>query len=107
MPCFTERTVTLDFTVADEGVLLRALDAIGLAAHVNADLADIARRIVETGRLSITGATMTQDRAEEWARKLKVAYAEDAVKTAAKKFGWNVTVDQKNPQVLNLGRRSF
>lgn len=105
MPCWTERTVTLDLKVADEGVLVRALKATGLAIHAGLSPQMLARRIVETG--TITFINVEEDRAQELAARVKVAYANEAVRTAAKRFGWTTAKSTVVQGAVELTRKSF
>lgn len=104
MPCDTQRTVTLDLTVADRGVLLRALEACGLRAHVGYDLGRSADQIIATGEVRFTGAYMSEERALELAGQLKRAYAVEAVKTAAERYGYEWASSAEAPLHLELGQ---
>jgi hypothetical protein len=91
MPCDQQRTYGLAFEAADQGVLERALQQSGLHVHAGGSVTALAASIIRTGQVRFTGAYMTEARAEELATQLRVAYANEAIKTAAKRYGWTVT----------------
>jgi hypothetical protein len=106
MPCYTTRTITLDFKAADAELLAKAMDKAGLRAHGVGDLLNLARRVVQTGQISFTGSTMTEAKALELAGATQRAYAAEVVQYAAKRFGFNVKASQDQRQ-FTLTKRSF
>ena len=105
MPCYTTRTITLDFKAADAELLAKALEKAGLRNHAQGrSLIDLARRVIADGKISIAG--VSEERAIELVGKAKVAYAAEVVQFAGRKFGFNVkaSADQRR---FTLNKRTF
>ncbi len=113
MPCYTERTVSVALNVADEGVLTRALTALGYT-----DISRAADRLtaltptgklvtIRAGQVEMTGEYMTRSLVEKISADIHQAYGREAVQTAAKRYGFTVTRDKQDANHFTLGRRGF
>jgi hypothetical protein len=108
MPCYTNRTIGVELKdVGDQARLVRALQAAGLHSHTSASLETVAAQVIATGRISLTGSSMTRERAEELTGKVKVAYATETVREIGRRFGFTVNQNQQQPTKFNLNRRAF
>ena len=96
MPCDMVRTVTCEMQNADLSVLTKALEALGYSVRAASGARTgtgiqfsrngepVGSYSKSTGKLSIRGtAGLTADR-------VKKEYASQAVKVAARKYGWRV-----------------
>lgn len=112
MPCYTERTVTVALEAADIEVLGRALKGLGFTNVIERDGAwsavttDGDRIYIGDGTVSLRGSTVSRRSVEAVAGSIKRAYAAEAVRTAAKRYGWNVKTNPQTGQ-LTLNRKSF
>jgi hypothetical protein len=114
MPCYTQRTVSVELKTADAGVLLRALAAAGFE-NVRADAYGAihfrtqsgARAVIVDGAVEMTGEYVQQRAAENVARDVKRAYAAEAVRTAAKKSGWGLATSKKTGGKMTLTRKAW
>lgn len=112
MPCYTERTVSVALNVADEGVLTRALTALGAtdisrAADRLTAIIDGQLITIREGQVEMTGAYITRAVVERMSATIHQAYGREAVQTAAKRFGFTVTRDKADANHFTLGRRTF
>lgn len=107
MPCDTIRTTTLDLNVADEGVLLRGLRATGWEVRTSDDMLNAYRRTTGDAFSVTHGQITVRAGREAIADEVKQAYAQEAVRTAAKKYGFTVKVDAKDAAHVTLSRRGF
>lgn len=106
MPCYTIRTVSFALKGADRAVLVRGLKAAGF--RVNEYEGSIAAYTKQGIPVSISGGVISvQEGYEHVAAQVNKAYATEAVKTAAARFGFKVTQDTRDQQHLTLNRRSF
>ena len=100
MPCYTVRTVSLDFGAADEGLLGRAASALGMEYHPG-------RRQVTTPEgyviNLVDGKAMSVESAAASINALRVQYAKEAVNYAAAKLGWQRTVKSPTKTSLRKG----
>ena len=83
MPCYEVRTTTVEFRAVDAELLAEALMDTGLASD-RAQAHDQARRVVETGTLTVPKGR------EGLIDATKRSYAAMAVRQAAKRYGWQV-----------------
>ena len=105
MPCDTVRTVTLDLTVADNEVLLRGLKAAGFTVYEQR--VGISARSKSGALITIAnGKASVEEGDEAVVNEVKRAYSNEAVRTAAKRFGWTTKQDAKTGAVT-LSRRAF
>lgn len=106
MACFTVRTVSVELTVADQEVLVRGLRAAGFMVHVS-NTGTITTRKIGGGTVQLSGGQLSGQPADvrRYAPMITKAYAAEAVRTAAQKFGYVVTQDRQDAGHLNLGRR--
>jgi hypothetical protein len=109
MPCDQIIRNSVELSIADRELLKRALEADGLTfTESNGVLfvtyQDAAGR---TRNLQIAKDRVNLDNGEEhMADRIKRAYAVETVKTAAKKFGWQIkktTADSRKFAVLKRG----
>lgn len=113
MPCYTERTISLDLNVADEGVLLRALAALGFrhiertADRLTALTPEGWLVTIREGRADVSGSQLNRADATAVVARIHQGYAREAVRTAAKRFGFALTLDRTNADHLTLAKRSF
>jgi hypothetical protein len=106
MPCFTVRTVTVDFRVANREVLVRGLTAAGFRVSVEGETVYAYSR---TGQQLILrgGKARTVEGQEAVVNEAKRAYANEAVRTAARKFNFGVQQDARDRNHVTISRRSF
>ena len=113
MPCYTRWEITVNQEFVDLNVLADGLRAKGFQVTVGTD--GIIRfsglhgkkqtRIVGSYNPKTKTTTLTEGEATD-ADFLKVAYSQQAVSVAARKYGWLEARDAKNPNALTLKRRS-
>lgn len=94
MPCYTERTVTVDLNVANEQLLVAALKA--LRYTVSGSLtSETGLRFATGGGLLVgtirNGVVELAESRQFVVNEIKQAYAREAVKQAAKRFNWQTT----------------
>lgn len=103
MPCYTVRTVSVELKIADLTVLERGLAAAGFAVRRTGDVVRATRggvtAVIQGGQVTVTEGN------EAVIPLIKQAYSAEAVRTAAKRFGWDVTPNRTNPQQMRLKRR--
>lgn len=105
MPCDTQRTITTQLEAAHPDVLGRGLTAAGYAFKLQQDgrTISITRDGYEVARLrdgELSG------RNEQVLGDIKRAYATEAVKTAARKYGWAVKADAEQDS-YTIARRTL
>ena len=111
MPCYTIRTIGVDLTVADAEVLLRGLERAGIAVTVDAEGAihgttrDGERFTITAGQVVMRGAYVTEEQVAAMAGRIKDAYGVEAVKTAAKRFAFDVQFDKQDAKHFVLARK--
>lgn len=111
MPCDSVREIGVDLRAADPEILLRALERAGFSgARVTEEAiyasTAIGQRITITdGQVQMRGAYIERAEVERVAATVTRAYAEEAVVTACKRYGysWAKAADGR----LNLSRRGF
>ena len=92
MPCDQLRTSEVDLgKISDKALLLKALGALGYQARlVGAEIVFGSSynggTVHADGRVTLTGAAASLE-----VNQIKRAYSTEAVKIAAKKFGWSVS----------------
>lgn len=106
MPCYTIRTMTFDLKGADQSVLVTGLKAAGFRVRVEGSTVYANTKhgipvVIKGGKIEV------QEGFENVAQQVNRAYATQAVKAAAAKFGFKVTQDARSAQHLTLQRRSF
>ena len=101
MPCNAVRTMTLEITASDHAILTEAVRRCGV--HGSADPADVARRIIASGRVTVQATSLGR----EAARSLRRYYAEGVVEEAARRNGWRVEREETRDgrTVLEVTRR--
>jgi hypothetical protein len=86
MPCYTVRTIQQDLTVGDKDVLVRGLKAAGFTVSENANgimaTKGYEAAVIAGGRIETTEA------GKHLINEVKRAYSNEAVRTAAKRYGW-------------------
>jgi len=105
MPCYQTRVTQVDMSQADIDIVRAAVEGLGFVTRETGYGLSIHRSVGgEVGQFRKgIGMTFFNDAlSEEHFRK---AYAESAVKGAARKFGWNVTA--KSGSKFTLERRAF
>lgn len=80
MPCYQVRTLGIDLALADRGLLLTVSDAL-----------ELNRRGAWITDRQLHSRTLSAGQLEQLAGEVKRAYAAEAVKVAAKRFGWQLT----------------
>lgn len=107
MPCYTIRTVTFELKGANQDVLVRGLKAAGFRIGL-VDRENVVAYSKQGIPLRIFGGKIeVQEGYGHVAQQVNKAYATEAVKTAAQKYGFKVTQDARQPQRLTLNRRAF
>jgi hypothetical protein len=103
MPCDTQRTITTKLEAAHPDVLGRGLTAAGFAFTLLQDGTTI--RITRDGRevARLSGKTLSGT-SEAVFNDIKRAYATEAVKTAARKYGWAVKADAEQDSFTVMRR---
>lgn len=103
MPCYTERTVSVELNVADPAILERGLQAAGFRVIKYGTAWEVQR----AGRsATIQGGRVTvREGGEAIINQIKQAYAGEAVRVAAKRFGWTLTADKQDVNHLTAQRR--
>lgn len=92
MPCDTERTITTKLEAAHPDVLGRGLTAAGFAFTLQQDGTTIS--ITRNGyKVATLAGGVLSGTNEETLGQIKRAYAGEAVRTAARKYGWAVKAD--------------
>lgn len=93
MPCYQQRTTTLEVAAADLGVMAKALEALGLQTHLDAASRTIrvSTRTGQSGyfadgRLVLTGTTTAA--LDENA--LRREYSKQTIIQTAKRQGWQL-----------------
>jgi hypothetical protein len=111
VPCYTERRIGVDLNVANEDVLTRALTAAGytnIRKLANGSLTFAtpsgAYATIVNGEVVMSGSHIERRTVENLAAQIKVAYAKEAVATAAKK-GWSMTTSKKTGQMTLTRKR--
>ena len=92
MPCYATRLVTMELKAANAELLRDALQACGLQYHEGA-----VERIIAAGRVVVPAGQ------EQKVVELRKVYAEKVVRTAARRFGFQVT--QRGERQLAVSRR--
>lgn len=93
MPCDTERTITTDLRAAHPDVLTRGLAAAGFTMTLLGDGRTVRIYDPQTGRNADLSGRQLSASSEAMLSEIKRAYAGEAVRTAARKYGWAVKVD--------------
>lgn len=105
MPCYTQREITTLMDAADLEILRAALAKHGFV-EISQSGSLVTARHKKTGeRISFRDGKLTTT-TEGMINTVKVAYANQIVTVAAKRFGWNLT-QQKEPGVVIAAKRSF
>lgn len=104
MPCDAVRNITLDLKVANRDVLKRGLKAAGWDIYEYGDTL-----IINKGRMraEISGGRIKAEEsyAKLVAGEVKQAYATEAVRTAAKQYGWSVVTDRADQYHLQIMKK--
>ena len=104
MPCWTKRTTTVALEAADFEVLKRGLLAAGFTlAEGQSGKALLVAKGERTATI-VNGRVQVRRDDEDLVNEIKRAYSREAVKTAAKRFGYTVAQD-KVKGTLVVGRR--
>ncbi len=93
MPCDQVQLITVSLQAADGDILKQALESIGAYSvrmigtrlHAYLDGESITMR---DGKITLATAYGNASDARETANRIQRAYAEQTVRTAAKRFGW-------------------
>lgn len=97
MPCWTYQTAETDPGKMMAGPLIEALKEMGLfPKHDRPGIIDFngGSFDIKAGTLSFQGRMAVQP--EKWTEQIKMNYANEAVKYAAKKMGWQVNKTANN-----------
>jgi hypothetical protein len=94
MPCWEIRQTSVNMEKADPTILDAALKAISVTSYT-----------FDRGIVTITGWQRTGEPGSEaysftempTAQQVKVAYGQQVVKVAAKRFGWTINTAKSNP----------
>ena len=95
MPCDQVQLITVSLQAADSAVLKAALEALGaygvrtvgetLIAYLDGE-----RISMRAGKITLATAYGSEREARATANRIQRAYAEQTVRTAAKRYGWKV-----------------
>ena len=98
MPCDTIVSSTINLgNVGDKALLLRALEGLGYRGEIDGDTITFASRFGGNGTIHADGRVELSGRATQLdANTIKRAYSTEAVKLAAKKFGWQLRPNGEN-----------
>ena len=83
MPCYEVRTVTVEFNNHNKSLLVGALKSIGATYTVDGNKFSVGygSAVIDLDKQTAVGSM-------DLINKVKQAYSREAVKAAAKKFGW-------------------
>jgi hypothetical protein len=111
MPCYTISEVRAELSVADPEILLRALKAAGYQS-ITAEAGIIAAATPEgrlfqirAGQVQMYG--LDQRAVEDEATRITKAYGAEVIRTAAKRYGFALKQNPKQPTQFTLKRRSL
>lgn len=114
MPCDEIREVTVSLIVANEDVLKRALVAAGfknvrgtLKSGITARTRDGAEFEIVAGEITLSGSYVRTKDAEQVAGQIKVAYSNEAIRTAAKAQGWTLSPSKIKKGAQELSKRAW
>ena len=95
MPCDQVQLITVSLQAADSAVLKAALEALGaygirtvgetLSAYLDGE-----RLSMRDGKITLATSYGSEREARETANKIQRAYAEQTIRTAAKRYGWKI-----------------
>ncbi len=104
MPCYTVRTVTVELEAANEAVLIQGLKAAGFRVVQSPD----GLLVTKGGRGAriASGRIILDERDRSLIPEIKRAYAAEAVRSAARRYGWHVTQDRTDAAHLTIHRRA-
>lgn len=91
MPCWEVRTITVDFVAANQDVLLRGLKAAGFTVEQGTDGGLI---VTKGPAVAVIANGQIQTVVESMVNRIRRAYATEAVRTSAKRYGWIVQQDR-------------
>jgi predicted mannosyl-3-phosphoglycerate phosphatase (HAD superfamily) len=95
MPCDAVRIISLELQAANRDVLRRGLEAAGwTVALAEAGGAMYLRKGWQTAVIRDGQIEAGEDVATRIAGEVKLAYSQEAVRTAARRYGWSVVADK-------------
>lgn len=112
MPCYTIRTVSAELTVADADILLRGMVQAKFR-NVHVIEGGIISAATSDGRwLRITGGRVemedvSQREVQGVAEAVTRAYAAEVIRTGARKYGFALKTDTRNPSHMTMARRTY
>lgn len=100
MPCWTVRTMSVEFKPKNYDILQKAAAAMGLTVTVNGQVATV---VTPEGTLTITNGQASGPKVavEKHVNNLRVNYSREIVKAASYKMGWNVRFASQNKMVVS------
>lgn len=95
MPCYTISSYNLAWVNMDQGMMTKALLAEGYQQYGNQFISADGQTTVTlgSGSLNVRGGTVNE-------ADLRKAYGRETMKTAAKKFGWQMKEQKKGSKVV-------
>ena len=96
MPCWQERTTTLEIQAADLNVMARALEALGMQAQVD-DARRTIRLTTRTGGQAgyfANGRLVISERARLDENEVRREYSRQSIIATAKRQGWQLRFQQ-------------
>ena len=109
MPCFTVQEVSIALDVADFGLLVKAMQEIGMTdMEIRLDRKVVSGRLASCGYVTYEfGALKGRDLNDTIVNNVKVAYAKQVVQAAARRNGWKLNFTKSRPgqnQQLKLSK---
>ena len=110
MPCFTIKEISTNLAASNRELLIAALIAANykiLSQDETTITAANARHqiVIENGVITVRGQFLDTKEVEGIASKIKVGYANEVVKYAAKRYGFTRVQDKQNPAKATLKRK--
>lgn len=104
MPCDAVRIISLELTVAHRDVLRRGLEAAGWKVTQTEDATYIRKNwteaVIRDGKIEADDRIATRIAAE-----VKVAYSQEVVRTATRRYGWSAVVDKLDANHIQIMKR--
>ena len=109
MPCWTVQESVVNLMRPNQEILARVLESLGYRLHVNDDYAErfgsslvadrfrdrVSVKVSHTGELTVCVAEGSNADLHAIGCELKRAYSAEIIRTASKRFGWNVTAQSE------------
>jgi hypothetical protein len=104
MPCYTVRETTVDLGAADRKILIDGLRAAGFTVVDQGDFLDLRKNDGTSATVRPDGRVAFYAGQERVVNEIKRAYSAEAVRVAAKRFGYTLTTDRQTGRIT-AGRR--